>query len=49
MLRSCDHGRALAAAGLEADLVACAAIDTHAVVPVLQDRQLVRHDALRGR
>jgi 2-phosphosulfolactate phosphatase len=49
MLRSCDHGRALAAAGFEEDLVTCAAIDTHAVVPVFQDRQLVRLGAKRGR
>jgi 2-phosphosulfolactate phosphatase len=49
MLRSCDHGRALAAAGFEADLVACAALNTHAVVPVLLDRQLVRLGATRGR
>jgi hypothetical protein len=29
--------------------VTCAAIDTHAVVPVFQDRQLVRLGAKRGR
>jgi 2-phosphosulfolactate phosphatase len=41
MLRACDHGRELIAAGYEADLAACAGVDTHPVVPVLRDRQLV--------
>jgi 2-phosphosulfolactate phosphatase len=41
LLRESDHGRALVAAGYEADLATCAALDTHPVVPVLRDRQLV--------
>lgn len=41
MLRHSDHGRNLVAAGFEADLARCAAIDSHPVVPVLRDRQLV--------
>jgi 2-phosphosulfolactate phosphatase len=36
------HGRALAAAGFEADLAACAAIDAHPVLLVYQDRQITR-------
>jgi 2-phosphosulfolactate phosphatase len=36
------HGRALAEAGFGEDLVACAAIDAHPVVPVYADRQITR-------
>jgi 2-phosphosulfolactate phosphatase len=42
MFAESDHGRALAAAGFEADLEACAAIDAHPVVPVYLDRQIVK-------
>jgi 2-phosphosulfolactate phosphatase len=35
-----EHGQALRAAGYTADLVACAAIDSHPVVPLYQDRQI---------
>lgn len=36
------HGQALADAGFAADLVACATIDAHPVVPVYVDRQITR-------
>jgi 2-phosphosulfolactate phosphatase len=36
------HGKALAAAGFADDLTACAAIDSHAVIPVYQDRQITK-------
>jgi len=49
LLRLSDHGRALMAAGFADDLPACAALDSHAVVPVLQDRQLVALGAGRRR
>ncbi|MBV9880430.1 MAG: 2-phosphosulfolactate phosphatase [Gemmatirosa sp.] len=37
-----EHGRALAEAGFGDDLVACAQIDAHPVVPVYVDRQIVK-------
>lgn len=36
------HGQALAEAGLGDDLIACAQVDSHAVVPIYQDRQITR-------
>jgi 2-phosphosulfolactate phosphatase len=36
------HGQALAEAGFAADLVACATLDAHPVVPVYADRQISR-------
>lgn len=36
------HGRALAEAGFGDDLAVCAAVDEYPVVPVYQDRQIVR-------
>lgn len=36
------HGKALAEAGFGEDLVACAAVDSHPVVPLYQDRQITR-------
>lgn len=42
MFAESEHGRALAAAGFEADLALCAAIDAHPVVPVYVDRQIVK-------
>lgn len=36
------HGQALAEAGFAADLAACAALDSHPVVPIYQDRQITR-------
>lgn len=35
-----EHGQALAAAGLGEDLIACAAVDAHPVIPIYQDRQI---------
>lgn len=42
VLRDSEHGRALIDAGLGDDVVYCAGIDTHPVVPVYRDRQVVR-------
>ena len=36
------HGKALAEAGFGDDLVVCAAVDSHPVVPIYQDRQITR-------
>jgi 2-phosphosulfolactate phosphatase len=36
------HGRALEEAGFATDLVACARVDSHSVVPIYQDRQITR-------
>ena len=36
------HGRALAAAGFEGDLTACAAVDSYPVIPIFQDRQITK-------
>lgn len=36
------HGQALIEAGFGDDLVACAAVDSHPVVPLYQDRQITR-------
>ncbi len=41
------HGQALAEAGFAADLVACATLDAHDVVPAYQDRQITRRSAPR--
>lgn len=49
LLAACDHGRALVAAGYGEDLATCAALDSHPVVPVLRDRQLVALGAGRRR
>ena len=35
-----EHGQALAAAGFEEDLVACANVDSYPVIPLYQDRQI---------
>ena len=42
------HGQALAEAGFAADLVACATMDSSEIVPVYQDRQIVRRSVSRG-
>jgi 2-phosphosulfolactate phosphatase len=42
VLRHSEHGRALIEAGLGDDVAYCAGIDTHPVVPVYRDRQVVR-------
>lgn len=48
MLWRSHHGRFLVQQGLEADLSACAALDTLAVVPELVGERLVRQDDLVG-
>jgi 2-phosphosulfolactate phosphatase len=42
IFRDSVHGKALAEAGFGEDLVACAAVDSHPVVPLYQDRQITR-------
>ena len=42
IFRDSSHGKALAEAGFGEDLVACAAVDSHPVVPIYQDRQITR-------
>jgi 2-phosphosulfolactate phosphatase len=37
-----SHGQALVEAGFGEDLVSCAALDSHPVVPIYQDRQITR-------
>lgn len=49
VLRNSEHGRALIAAGLGGDLTYCATLDTHPVIPVYRDRQVVRLSTRRGR
>ena len=49
VLRDSEHGRALIEAGLGDDVAYCAAIDTHPVVPVYRDRQVVRLGDRRAR
>jgi 2-phosphosulfolactate phosphatase len=39
---SAVHGRALAAAGFEGDLAACAAVDSYPVIPIYQDRHITK-------
>ena len=42
LFSSAAHGRALAAAGFEDDLAACAAVDSYPVIPIYQDRQITK-------
>jgi 2-phosphosulfolactate phosphatase len=42
IFKDSTHGQALAEAGFGEDLVACAAVDSHNVVPIYQDRQITR-------
>jgi 2-phosphosulfolactate phosphatase len=42
IFKESSHGRALAEAGFGDDLLACAQLDTHPVVPIYQDRQITR-------
>jgi 2-phosphosulfolactate phosphatase len=37
-----EHGRALAEAGFAEDLVVCASVDSHPVIPIYQDRQITK-------
>jgi 2-phosphosulfolactate phosphatase len=49
LLHTSAHGRALAEAGFGEDLTLCAALDAYPVVPVFQDRQIVRLGSVRER
>jgi 2-phosphosulfolactate phosphatase len=42
IFRDSVHGQALAEAGFGEDLVDCAAVDSHPVVPIYQERQITR-------
>ena len=42
IFKESSHGRALAEAGFGDDLIACAQLDSHPVVPIYQDRQITR-------
>jgi 2-phosphosulfolactate phosphatase len=42
IFKESSHGRALAEAGFGDDLLACAQLDSHPVVPIYQDRQITR-------
>lgn len=37
-----EHGRALAEAGFGEDLIVCAEVDSHPVIPIYQDRQITK-------
>lgn len=47
VLRDSEHGRALIEAGLADDVTYCAGLDTHPVVPIYRDRQVVRLGDIR--
>jgi 2-phosphosulfolactate phosphatase len=49
VLHDSEHGRALTEAGLGDDVSYCATLDTHPVVPVYRDRQVVRLGTVRNR
>ncbi len=42
LFNTAAHGRALAAAGFGADLLACQAVDSYPVIPIYQDRQITK-------
>lgn len=42
LFEASEHGRALQDAGFGSDLIACAAVDAHPVIPLYQDRQITR-------
>jgi 2-phosphosulfolactate phosphatase len=42
LFQTAAHGRALAAAGIEEDLTACAAVDSYPVIPIYQDRHITK-------
>jgi 2-phosphosulfolactate phosphatase len=42
LFNTAAHGRALAAAGFEEDLTACAAVDSLPVIPIYHDRQITK-------
>jgi phosphosulfolactate phosphohydrolase-like enzyme len=37
-----EHGRALAEAGYGQDLIVCASVDAHPVIPIYQERQITK-------
>ena len=49
VLRDSEHGRALIDAGLGDDVTYCATMNTHPVVPIYRDRQVVRLGDGQGR
>lgn len=49
LLKSSAHGLALIEAGYEDDIAACADVDSYAVLPVFQDRQITRLGPDRAR
>ena len=42
LFEDAEHGRALAEAGYGEDLVVCATVDSHPVIPIYQDRQITK-------
>jgi phosphosulfolactate phosphohydrolase-like enzyme len=42
LFNTAAHGRALAAAGFEGDLAACAGVDSYPVIPIYQDRLITK-------
>lgn len=48
LFEASDHGRYLREQGFVEDLEICAAVDTHAVLAIYQDRQITRLGADRG-
>ena len=42
IFKDSSHGRSLAEAGFGDDLLACAQLDSHSVVPIYQERQITR-------
>ena len=42
LFEDAEHGRALAEAGYAEDLLVCASVDAHPVIPIYQDRQITK-------
>ncbi|HUQ79480.1 MAG TPA: 2-phosphosulfolactate phosphatase, partial [Gemmatimonadaceae bacterium] len=42
LFEDAEHGRALAEAGYAEDLIVCASVDAHPVIPIYQDRQITK-------
>lgn len=42
LFEASEHGRALREAGFGEDLAVCAAVDSHPVIPIYQDRQITK-------
>jgi 2-phosphosulfolactate phosphatase len=49
LFEAAEHGRALRDAGFSDDLVACASLDSHPVIPIYQDRQITKLGPARER